>query len=133
MEVCMGGGLESPQLFDRIADNGEALTRGYLELVLDEQHCEGASPQNADGSDNLTLTLYVLDRQETPRDHFVFATRIRKDDTDSRKAQRLLIRLMDRLTNQYGISTYVQPGELHGSQLDRFRSEVEYATLSWVD
>jgi hypothetical protein len=129
----MGDTLISPQLFDRIADNGEALSRGYLELVLDEQHCDGASPQNADGSENLTLTLYVLDRQETARDHFVFATRIRKDETDAAKAQRLLIRLMDRLTNQYGISTYVQPGELDGSQLDRFRSEVEYASASWVD
>jgi hypothetical protein len=129
----MDGTLISPQLFDRIADNGEALTRGYLELVLDEQHCEGASPQNADGSENLTLTLYVLDRIETPRDHFVFATRIRKDDTDAPKAQRLLIRLMDRLTNQYAISTYVQPGELNNFQLDAFRSEVEYASASWVE
>jgi hypothetical protein len=129
----MGGGLESPQLFDRIADNGEALTRGYLELVLDEQHCEGASPQNADGSENLTLTLYVLDRHETARDHFVFATRIRKDETDAAKAQRLLIRLMDRLTNQHGVSTYLQPGELSDAQLDGFRSEVEYASASWVE
>ena len=129
----MGDTLLSPQLFDRIADNGEALTRGYLELVLDEQHCDGASPQNGDGSDNLTLTLYVLDRNETPRDHFVFATRIRKDHTDSTKAQKLLIRLMDRLTNQYGISTYVQPGDLNGSHLDGFRTEVEYASASWVE
>jgi hypothetical protein len=129
----MGDTLISPQLFDRIADNGEALTRGYLELVLDEQHCEGASPQNADGSENLTLTLYVLDRTETARDHFVFATRIRKDETDSKKAQKLLIRLMDRLTHQYGFSTYIQPGELNNYQLDSFRSEVEYASASWVE
>jgi hypothetical protein len=129
----MGDTLISPQLFDRIADNGEALTRGYLELVLDEQHCEGASPQNGDGSDNLTLTLYVLDRSETPRDHFVFATRIRKDETDSKKAQKLLIRLMDRLTNQHGISTFVHPGDLNSFQLEGFRSEVEYASASWVE
>ena len=129
----MGDSLLSPQLFDRIADNGEALTRGYLELVLDEQHCEGASPQNSDGTDNLTLTLYVLDRSETPRDHFVFATRIKKDDVDSKRAQKLLIRLMDRLTNQYGISTYVQPGDLNDSHLEGFRSEVEYASASWVE
>jgi hypothetical protein len=129
----MGEALVSPQLFDRLADNGEALTRGYLEMVLDEQHCEGASPQNTDGSDNLTLTLYVLDRSETPRDHFVFATRIRKDETDSKRAQKLLIRLMDRLTNQHGISTYVLPGELAHVQLDNFRSEVEYASASWVE
>ena len=117
----MGDTLTSPQLFDRIADNGEALTRGYLEFVLDEQHCESASPPNTDGSDNLTLTLYVLDRSESPRDHF-----------DSTKAQKLLVRLMDRLTNQYGISTYVQPGELNTFQLESFRSEVEYASASWV-
>lgn len=129
----MGDNRLSPQLFDRIADNGEALTRGYLELVLDEQHCAGASPQNSDGSDNLTLTLYVLERDETPRDHFVFATRIKKDDVDAEKAQKLLVRLMDRLTKQYGISTYVQPGELNNFQLDAFRSEVAYASASWVD
>lgn len=129
----MGDTLVSPQLFDRLADNGEALTRGYLELVLDEQHCEGASPNNADGSENLTLTLYVLDRSETPRDHFVFATRIRKDETDSGRAQRMLVRLMDRLTNRHGISTFVRPGEIASAQLETFRSEVEFASASWVD
>lgn len=128
----MAAGLVSSQLFDQLADNGEALTRGYLELVLDEQHCDGASPPNPDGSDNLTLTLYILDRTETPRDHFVFATRIRKDAVDVSRAYKLLIRLMDRLTHQHGISTYAQPGDVSAAQLEAFRSEVEYATVSWV-
>lgn len=129
----MGDTLISSQLFDRIADNGEALTRGYLEMVLDEQHCEGASPDNNDGSTNLTLTLYVLDKDETARDHFVFATRVKKDDATSDIEKRLLIRFMDRLTQKYGISTLVQPGDLNNSHLDAFRSEVEYATTSWVE
>jgi len=129
----MGDTLISSQLFDRIADNGEALTRGYLEMVLDEQHCEGASPDNSDGSTNLTLTLYVLDKDETARDHFVFATRVKKDDAIPEIAQRLLVRFMDRLTQKYSISTLVQPGELNNLDLDGFRSEVEYATTSWVE
>ena len=102
-------------------------------MVLDEQHCEGASPDNGDGSTNLTLTLYVLDKSEAARDHFVFPTRVKKDDTTSEIAQRLLGRFMDRLTRKHGISAFVQPGDLDSAQLDGFRSEVEYATTSWVE
>ena len=63
----------------------------------------------------------------------MFPTRVKKDDTNSELAQRLLIRFMDRLTLKHGISTFVQPGDLNGIQLDGFRSEVEYATTSWVE
>ena len=129
----MGDPLIDSRLFDRIADNGEALTRGYLELVLDEQYCEGASPESSDGSKNLTLTLYVLDQSENARDHFVFATRVKKDETTAEIAQRLLRRFMERLTVKHGISTFVQPGDLNESLLNGFRSEVEYATTSWVE
>src|SRR5258708_920004 len=90
---------------------------GRQPVPLGEQHCEGASPDNSDGSTNLTLTLYILDKDETARDHFVFATRVKKDDTTSEIAQRLLVRFMDRLTQKYGISTLDQPGDLNNSDL----------------
>ena len=129
----MGETTSAAQLFDRVADNGEALTRGYLELVLDEQHCAGASPSAEDGSRSLTLTLYVLDRAETARDHFVFATRVKKNEATPEVAQRLLMRLMERLTLKHGISTFATPGEITEDQLEGFRSEVEFATTAWVD
>ncbi len=129
----MGETTIGAQLFDRIADNGEALTRGYLELVLDEQHCSGASPREGDGSRNLTLTLYVLDRAEIARDHFVFATRVKKNEATPEVAQRLLTRFMERLTLKHGISTFAAPGEISEDQLEGFRSEVEFATTAWVE
>jgi hypothetical protein len=124
--------LDAHQLFDQVADNGEALTRGYLELVLDEQHCEGASLDNGDGSTNLTLTLLIKDQNNVSRDHHVFATRVRDDEATPDIKRSLLLKLMDRLTEKHGASTFVQPGELDRDIIQAFRDEVEYATVSWV-
>jgi hypothetical protein len=125
--------MESHQLFDQVADNGDVLTRGYLELVLDEQHCEGASPEAEDGTPNLTLTLIVKDSQQTARESFVFATRVRHDEATPEIKKRLLLKFMDRLTNKHSVSTFLQPGEIDKAQLKSFADEMEYATVSWVD
>lgn len=121
------------RLFDQIADDGRALRRGYLELVLDEQHTEGASPQTLDGTVNLTLTLYALDETQKARTYFQFPTRVRDDQLDAEKGKKLLSLMMNKLTDTYGISTFVSPEDLNEFQLSHFRSEVEYATASWVD
>jgi hypothetical protein len=126
--------LPAAQLFDRIADSGDALTRGYLELTLDIQTCEGCSPDNGDGSKNLTLTLYILDHESNVAvDQFVFATRIHADEESVQKKSAMLIRLMNALVDKYGISAFAQPGDLNDHQLSAYRSYVEYATYSWID
>jgi hypothetical protein len=129
----MGESTLEVNLFDQVADDGRALRRGYLELVIDEQHAEGASPKNGDGSINLTLTLYALDESNKQKTFFMFPTRVRDEDLDTTKGAKLLAMFMDKLTNTYGVSTLTTPEALNEFQLSHFRTEVEYATASWVD
>jgi hypothetical protein len=120
-------------VFDRLSSDGTILQRGYLELNLDEQHCEGASKPADDGSTCLTLTLFVCDPKDNSySEATVFSTHVANDTpVDTRK--KLLVRFMDRLVNKHGVSAFVAAGEIGKDSLDGFRSEIEYATASWVE
>ncbi len=130
----MNGTTSQPtDVFDRLSSDGTILQRGYLELNLDEQHCEGASKPADDGSTCLTLTLFVCDPKDNSySEATVFGTHVASDTPiDTRK--KLLVRFMDRLVNKHGVSEFVAAGEIDKDSLDGFRSEIEYATASWVE
>ncbi len=120
-------------VFDRSSSDGTLLQRGYLELSLDEQHCEGASAPDAHGNACLTLTLFVCDPADNRyREATVFQTRVRADaPIDTRR--KLLARFMDRLTGTYVVNPFAQAGDLDETALESFRAEVEFATAAWVD
>jgi hypothetical protein len=130
----MNGTTSQPtDVFDRLSSDGTILQRGYLELSLDEQHCEGASPAADDGSACLTLTLFVCDPKDNSyREATVFKTHV-SGDTPVETRKKLLVRFMDRLVNKHGVSAFAAAGEVDKDALEGFRSEIEYATASWVE
>jgi hypothetical protein len=130
----MNGTTSQPtDVFDRLSSDGSILQRGYLELSLEEQHCEGASSPADDGAARLTLTLFVCDPKDNSyREAKVFKTHVSADTPiDARK--KLLVRFMDRLVNKHGVSAFAAPGEIDEASLEGFRTEIEYAIASWVD
>jgi hypothetical protein len=129
----MNGTTTQPaSIFDRLSSDGTLLQRGYLELNLDEQHCEGAATPDAQGNPCLSLSLFVCDPTDNSyREATVFKTLVLAD-TPAELRKKLLVRFMDRLVNKYGASAFAAPGEIEAASLDGFRCEVEYATASWV-
>ena len=130
----MNGTTSQPtDIFDRLSSDGTILQRGYLELSLEEQHCEGASTPAADGSTCLTLTLFVCDPKDNSyREATVFKTHV-SAETPIETRKKLLVRFMDRLVNKHGVSAFAAAGEVDKDSLEGFRSEIEYATASWVE
>ncbi len=130
----MNGTTSQPtDVFDRLSSDGTILQRGYLELNLDEQHCEGASKPADDGSTCLTLTLFVCDPKDNSySEATVFSTHV-ASETPIETRKKLLVRFMDRLVNKHGVSAFVAAGEIDKDSLESFRSEIEYATASWVE
>jgi hypothetical protein len=130
----MNGTTTRPtDVFDRLSSDGTLLQRGYLELNLDEQHCEGASAPAGDGMPCLTLTLFVCDPSTNKYlEAKVFRTHVGAGAAaDVRK--KLLVRFMDRLVNKHGVSAFSATGEINDESLEAFGSEIEYASTSWVE
>lgn len=130
----MNGTTSQPtDVFDRFSSDGTLLQRGYLELSLEEQHCEGASPPADDGTTCLTLTLFVCDPKDNSyREATVFRTHV-SGETPVETRKKLLTRFMDRLVNKHGVSAFAASGEIDEASLEGFRAEIEYATSSWVE
>jgi hypothetical protein len=130
----MNGTTSQPtDVFDRFSSDGTLLQRGYLELSLEEQHCEGASPPADDGTTCLTLTLFVCDPKDNSyREATVLRTHV-SGETPVETRKKLLTRFMDRLVNKHGVSAFAASGEIDEASLEGFRAEIEYATSSWVE
>jgi len=129
----IGTTSQPTDVFDRFSSDGTLLQRGYLELSLEEQHCEGASPPSADGTTCLTLTLFVCDPKDNSyREATVLRTHV-SGETPVETRKKLLTRFMDRLVNKHGVSAFAASGEIDEASLEGFRAEIEYATSSWVE
>lgn len=118
---------------DLVATDGTAFRRGYLELILDEQHCTGSSGTDDSGSPLATLTLYLVGNErgrEIRKDSRTFATRLPLELV-SEQRKTIMRSLMDQLIDKYGLSSYTDSLEEYEPQLETFSEYVKHVEPSW--
>jgi hypothetical protein len=133
MEVLMNPTIPSPTVWDRWASDGTLLQRGYVELVLDEQHCEGASGRDPGGRPYLTLTVNLCDPETNGYTASkVFATQV-SAQIDQDTSRKLLSCFMHRLTVTHRVNPLSRADDLDFAMLDGFGQEVALATARWAE
>jgi hypothetical protein len=125
--------IPTPAVWDRWASDGSLLQRGNIELVLDEQHCEGASGRDPHDQPYLTLTMYLCDPATNSYSAAkVFATQVSSQVAPDTKRS-LLKRFMHRLTVMHRVSPLSRADDLDFALLDGFGEEVALATERWAE
>lgn len=126
--------MPATNAYDLVATDGRAIRRGYLELILDEYHGEGASGVDAAGSPLATAMLHLLEKtsKEQPKDLRVFKTCIPLEmDVEQRK--RAIVGLMNRLVDHIGVSAFTDDLDSFEEQLREFGKYAELAEPSWFN
>jgi hypothetical protein len=120
--------------YDLVATDGRAIRRGYLELILDEYHGDGASGASEAGAPLATAILHLLEKtpKEQPKDQRVFKTCIPLD-LDSEQRKRCIVGLMNRLVDSVGVSAFTDDLDSFEEQLTEFGKYAEMAEPSWFN
>ncbi|HVA28823.1 MAG TPA: hypothetical protein VNF68_11620 [Candidatus Baltobacteraceae bacterium] len=113
---------------DVLADDGTAIRRGYIEVILEGQDAK------ADPTATTSVTIALLDqksRKEKMIDYKDFPSRIPIAlERDQRR--KLAFALMNRLTNTLQISVFTDDLEDYDEQLNRFEKYLQEATVETI-
>jgi hypothetical protein len=115
-----------------LSDDGTALRRGYLELILDTYTGAELPPAQQDKTAVMVNLYQRVGRTDKIQDDRVFPTNL-PPSLSIEQRRKIIVAAMNELTDRFGVSTFTDSLDIWENELTRFKDYLSMIEAAWYD